>query len=151
MPPVEDAIWGKFIPALMGLTEAEVDDDMRALFTNSVKQGGLNLRDPVVTALCHRQSSLKRSTVLAKSLRAGCELDLAEHQECTRKAGHNVWKLRIDGEKALVAAQIAAPPNHVQKRLERIGSSKTGSWLTVVPERRNTLLSMKEMRDNLCL
>ena len=61
-------------------------------------------------------------------------------------------KLRIEGEKALVAAQLATAPKRVQKRLERIGCGETGSWLTVVPERRNdTLLSMEEMRDNLRL
>ena len=32
---------------------------MRALFANSVKQGGLNLRDPVVAVPRHRQSSLE--------------------------------------------------------------------------------------------
>ena len=38
LQPIKDAIRGKFIPALMGLTEAEVvDNDMRALFANSVK------------------------------------------------------------------------------------------------------------------
>jgi hypothetical protein len=37
LQPIEAAILGKFIPALMGLTEAEIDNDMRALFTNNVK------------------------------------------------------------------------------------------------------------------
>ena len=73
-----------------------------------------------------------------------------EDQECTRWAGRNARKLGIEGEKALVAAKLAAVPKRVQKRLKRIGSGKTGSWLTVVPERRNdTLLSMEKMRDNL--
>ena len=36
LQPTEDTIWGKFIPALMGLMEVEVDEDMRALFANSV-------------------------------------------------------------------------------------------------------------------
>ena len=59
LQPIEDAILGKFILALMGLVEAKVDNDMRALFANSVKQGGLNLRDPVATAPRHRESSLE--------------------------------------------------------------------------------------------
>ena len=53
LQPIENAIQGKFIPTLMGLTEAEVDNNMRALFANSVKQGRLNLRDSVVAAPCH--------------------------------------------------------------------------------------------------
>ena len=70
LQPIEDAIRGKFIPALMGLTGTEtVDDDMRALFANSVKQGGLNFRDLVVATPRHRWSSLEGSAVLVKSLR----------------------------------------------------------------------------------
>jgi hypothetical protein len=58
-------------------------------------------------------------------------------------------KLRIEEEKALVAAQMTLAPKRVKKRLEPIGSGKTVSWLTVVPERRNdTLLSMEEIQDN---
>ena len=53
----------------MGLTEAEVKNYMRALFANSVKQGGLNLSDPVVVVPCHRQSSIEGSDVLVKFLR----------------------------------------------------------------------------------
>ena len=53
LQPIEYAIWGKFIPALMGLMEAEVDDDIRAMFVNSVKQGGQHLRDPAAAAPYH--------------------------------------------------------------------------------------------------
>ena len=64
LQPIEDAIRGKFIPALMGLTGTEtVDDDMRALFANSVKQGGLNLRTPW---------SRRRATARAPSMGALC-------------------------------------------------------------------------------
>jgi hypothetical protein len=127
LQPIEDAVRGKFIPALIGLTGAEVvDNDMRALFANSVKQGGLNTRDPVVAAPRHRQSFLEGSAVLVKLLRAGGELDSVEHQECTRRAGHDARRLRIEGEKALVAAQLATATKRVQKRIERIGSGETG-------------------------
>ena len=80
----------------MGLMEAEVvDDNMRALVANSVKQDSLNLRDPVVAVPCHCQSFLEGSAVLVKLPRAGGKLDLVEHQECTRRAGHDARKLRI--------------------------------------------------------
>ena len=42
----------------MGRTEAEVDNDMRTLFANSVNQGGLHLREPVAASPRHRQSFL---------------------------------------------------------------------------------------------
>ena len=120
--------------------------------TNSVKQGGLKQRDPVVAASCHSQSSLEESSLPVKSLRAGGEVDSVEHQECTRRAGHEAQKLRIKEEKALFVAQMNAALKRVQKRLERIGSDKMGSWLTVAPERHsNTLLSVEEMQDNLHL
>ena len=37
LQPNKDALWGKFIPALIGLAEMEVNGNMRALFANSVK------------------------------------------------------------------------------------------------------------------
>ena len=77
---------------------------------------------------------------------------MVEHQKCTRRAGRGAQKLRIEGEKALVAAQLAVAPKRVQKRLKPIRSGETNSWLTVVPKRRNdTLLSMEEMQANLHL
>ena len=87
-----------------------------------------------------------------KSPRAGGELDLVEYQECTHRAICNARKLKIRRKKVLVATHVAAAPKRVQKQLKRIVSGKTGSWLTVVPERRNDiLLSKEEIRDNLRL
>ena len=134
------------------MTEAEVNNDMRALFARSVTQGGLNLHNPLVVAPRHRQSSLDGSTVLVKSLRAGGKLASVEQQECTRWDGCDALKPRIKGEKALVTSQMVTVLKRVHKRLERIGSSDTGSWLTVVPKHcNNTLLSMENIWDNLRL
>ena len=78
-----------------------------------MKQDKLNLRNPMVAAPRHRQSSLKGSAVLMKLLRVGDELDSMEHQEYTRRAGRDARKLRIEGEKALVAAQMATATKRV--------------------------------------
>ena len=75
-----------------------------------------------------------------------------EHKECIRRAGRDARKLRIKGEKALVAAQMATAPTRIHTQLKYIGSDETGSWLTVLHERRtDTLLSKEEMRNDLCL
>ena len=56
--------------------------------------------------------------MLVKSLRAGGKLDFVEHQECTRRADRETRKLRIEGEKALVAILLAAAPSHLHSSLE---------------------------------
>ena len=53
---------------------------------------------------------------LVKSLRAGGELDSVEHQECTRRAGREARKLRIEGEKALVATLLDKAPKRAARR-----------------------------------
>ena len=77
---------------------------------------------------------------------------MVDRKECPRQASLESRKERIQAEKALVVAEMAVAPERIQKRLERIGNVETGAWLTVVPDRlNNILLSMEEIRDNLCL
>ena len=49
--PVEEALRREFIPALFGRT-MEVTDKDRVLYANSVKAGGLGIRDPCHEAGC---------------------------------------------------------------------------------------------------
>jgi hypothetical protein len=151
LQPIEDAIQGKFIPALMGCTVEEAARiDFRTLLTHGVKQGGLNLRNPVAAAPKLRQSSVEATAVLVKSLLEGTALDTEEHKECVREARRKNKKERVEAEKAEVQRQMAAARADVRKRLERIG--ECGMWITATPNNlHGTLLSRDEMRDNLRL
>ena len=46
LKPIEVAIRGEFIPTLFGGLDGDIDDDLRRLLANGVKQGGVALRNP---------------------------------------------------------------------------------------------------------
>ena len=71
---VEVDIRGKLIPALLDLPPEEVTDELRALLSHDVKQGGLNFRKPATGAARLNQASVEASTVLVESLLGNGEL-----------------------------------------------------------------------------
>jgi hypothetical protein len=97
LAPVEDAIQQQLIPALLGVKFEEVSSDFRRMLANSVKQGGLNLRDPVAAADAQHEASREASVVLVKSLRESGELDTVEHRQCVRQAGAKARKAKVEG------------------------------------------------------
>ena len=81
LAPVEEAIQQHLIPALLGasLEEAAKDTktseaDLRRLLGNSVKNGGMAIRDPVASAERARNCSVAASKVLVESLVGGGSL-----------------------------------------------------------------------------
>ena len=50
LKPIKDAIHQLFIPALFDMKFEEIAPDFRRLLANSVKQGGMSIRDPVAGA-----------------------------------------------------------------------------------------------------
>jgi hypothetical protein len=147
LEPVETAIRELFIPALLGVPGAEVKDGLRTLLGNGVKQGGLNIRNPVEGAARTHQASVEAGETLVASLMAGGELDLELHQQTVRKAGATARKERVEGEQAFLKGMMATSSRAVKKRLERIG--ECGAWLSTTPNKLNgNLLSMEEWRDN---
>jgi hypothetical protein len=150
LQPVEDAIRECLIPALMEVQPNFVDGDLRSLLANGVKQGGLNIRNPVEGAEALHEASSAAGVVLVESLKTGSELDLELHKQCVREAGAEARKRRADAEKAKVEQMKASGSKPVKKRLERIG--QCGAWLTTTPNKLNgNLLSMEEWRDNVRL
>ena len=150
MQPVEDAIQQSLIPALLGVPVADVTPDFRLLLANGVKQGGLNIRNPIAAAPRSRQSSVDATATLVKSLMEHSELDSVAHRECVKLARLTARSERILAEVDVVDGMKVGARRDVVKRLDRIGS--TGAWLTAMPDCFNgTLLSCEEMRDNLRL
>ena len=147
LAPVEDAIQRFLIPALFTIPIADMTSDWRSLLSHSVKQGGMNMRNPVLGAARLHQASVEASTVLVASLMTNSTLNAGEHRACVRSAGATARKERLDREEAAVKAMVEVSSKAVGKRLERIG--ETGSWLTVLPDRLNkTCLSADEWKDN---
>ena len=68
---MEDAFVGDFIPALLEIQQGELTPTLRHLLGHGVKQGGINLRNPVESAAQMRQTSVDGGKILVASLLGG--------------------------------------------------------------------------------
>ena len=68
--------------------------------SHSVKQGGLNFRNPVMSAARLHQVSSEACEMLVKSLMEGDSLNSVEHKQCNYQAGATAGNERIEEEKA---------------------------------------------------
>ena len=89
---------------MMEMKSGTVSDNFRLLLSHSVKQSGLNFRNPVPSAARLHQALSEASVVLVKSLMLmeGGSLNLVEHNQCVRQEGATVRKERTEEEKAFV-------------------------------------------------
>ena len=71
MQPEENTIVGEFIPALLDIQPGKLTPTLHSLLGHGVKQGGMNLRNPVGSATLMSQASVKGSKVLVASLLDG--------------------------------------------------------------------------------
>ena len=150
LQPVEDAIREYLLPALLRCRPEEIDDDFRRLLSHGVKQGGVNIRNPVEAAPRLRQTSLAAGGLLAAAIVDGTAVNMEDHADCVREAGAKARMWRVQAEEDFVGVLSSAASTPVKKRLARIGL--TGAWLTVMPSfLAGTLLSALEFFDNLAL
>jgi hypothetical protein len=147
--PIETAISAKFIPALLQVSDP-VDDKVRLLLSQGVKQGGLALRNPVTSAPLLHASSKEACELLVKALHKNGELNADGHRACVREAGDRARKTRIKEEEASLEEMKKRDGRKVAKRLER--TKETGAWLSCVPNRFDgTEVSGEEFFDNLAI
>ena len=145
--PVEDAIAGNFIPAVLDIHPGKLTPTLRRLLGHGVKQGGMNLRNPVERAARMRKTSVDGGKVLVASLLCGEELNCEEHAVCVRSASKEARKERVEAETAFVDELKAAASKDVEKRYGRVGTN--GAWLIVHPDTLGgTLLPRQEFVDN---
>ena len=148
--PVEEALRDIFIPALFGRPTMKVTDDDRLLYTNSVKAGGLAIRDPCHEALSLNTTSKEASSVLVKALVEGTELSLAGHRASVKKASALARLSKKMDEEATVAARKGQANAKEKKRLTRIAGC--GAWLTRLPTRfEGNQVTEEEWHDNVSL
>jgi len=148
--PVEEALRDIFIPALFGRPTMKVTDDDRLLYTNSVKAGGLAIRDPCHEALSLNTTSKEASSVLVKALVEGTELSLAGHRASVKKASALARLSKKMDEEATVAVRKGQANAKEKKRLSRIAGC--GAWLTRLPTRfEGNQVTEEEWHDNVSL
>ena len=150
LQPVEDAIRAHLIPALFQTTPDKVPEDMRLLLTHGVKQGGMNIREPVEVAVRLHESSVEACEALVTSLTQDSRLDAQGHAQCVRQARTKVRKVRVEEETGTVETAVATARPAAKRRLERIG--RTGACWSLVPNKLNgTTISKDEFFNNVRL
>ena len=146
--PVEEALREVFVPALFrGLTEGLPTRENTCL---PVKQAGLDIPDPVKTALENWTSSCVITVHLVTALRGHAIFRTADHMACLR--GGRLAVRHRGGQRAEAALALALEGSPVLqvRRMQR--AANTGAWITVVPSTFNgTDLGAQEWRDALFL
>ncbi len=91
--PLECAIQGKFIPALIGLQSWEITGKYRLLLTHSISKGGLAIRNLVDTAAYVHLASKQATLHLTESLVGpAVGFDLGQHLIMAQSAAPPVFK-----------------------------------------------------------
>ena len=149
--PLEKEIRTSFLPALLGIPPTAIDGGYRQLLTQSVKQGGLAIRNPVDTAPCIHSASLAATRYLTESLvsKGTGRFDLGAHRTCATEAGQAARRSRLIDEQFFLDRRGRDNPS-VARRDKR--NCAAGAWLSVFPNRLNgTGLSADKWRDNVRL
>jgi hypothetical protein len=147
--PIESAIYEKFIPALLEVSDP-VDNTFCQLLMQGVTMGGLGLCNPTTSPLLLHQSSVDVCDLLIKALHIGGGLSAEAHKACVCEAGYQTCKARLKEEEAYLDGLKASGGRKMAKPLERM--SKTGAWLSAIPNHFDgTELSREEFQDNLAI
>jgi hypothetical protein len=114
----------------------------------STKFSGLGLPDPTQSAAESYMSSAVGTSLLAKSLRDGAKLDVAEHcKQVSHGRKTSQTRKAANSEELLVSLGDGATAGE-KRRLDR--ARETGGWLNILPDSLNgTELSTEEFRDSL--
>jgi hypothetical protein len=145
--PLEMAIRNYLAPALLGIGAHEMDGEFRELLTQSVKKGGLALRNPLDAAPYVHKTSKAATRHLVLSLVDGEHpFDHNSHRVTAALAGSCSRHDRLDREQDFLDKRWVGKPA-VKRRDKR--AMQAGLHYSVVPSLLNgTTLSANEWRDN---
>ena len=142
--PVEEDIAKAFFPALFeGAGDGAPGREITRL---PVKQAGMALPNPTLTAPENCQASCVITGHLVPALRGQVPFRTADHAAFLRDGRAAVRRQNAAKAVASLETTIARAPAVVTRRLRR--ATKTGAWLTVQPSTVNgTELGAQEWRD----
>ena len=146
LEPLEDAL-ASFLSTLL---DAPLDDDgkLRTLLGHKVKQAGMGIPKPTVSAESVFETSLSACSELIRSLRHRIDIDTDAHKQQVGAARNAARAERESIERSECNRQIEGADRLEENRMKRAKSS--GSWLSTVPTHRNgTTLSAEEFTDNI--
>jgi hypothetical protein len=148
--PVEQALRQEFIPALMGLPKEEITGHFHELLSQSVKKGGIGIRNPVDHANHELATLLEAASYLVMSMiGTGEQFSVTTHNCNVSRARAEACKMRLEREQDYLSH--GAEGKRAEKRsMEHVG--RVDAVFTAVPNRQNgTVLSAGEFRDNIRL
>jgi hypothetical protein len=147
--PIEEAIAGIFLPALLGESEAGVQT-LRRQLALSVRTAGLGIPDPRECARGNFDGSRQITRTLTASLLAREALHTEGYRLEAGKCRRLLRLTRVGEGEVLLSEIKSAASQMAVCRIER--AKLTGAWLTVMPDKLNgTVLSAEEFRDSLRL
>jgi hypothetical protein len=150
MAPLEQAIQKFFLPALFEESEANLTA-LRPLLGLGVGKAGLGVPDPGATAKANLLASQTITGSLTESLVARAPLNTVAYSLGASQLRKDCRRDRmIADDGTLQRLKGASSSLQTKRRMDR--ATKTGAWLTVMPDRLNgTDLSADEFRDSLLL
>jgi hypothetical protein len=141
---VEEALSTSFLPALFGVTEADIT--IRKLANLPVKKSGLAIPDPTTTADENWTTLTVVRGHLIAALRGTTEFRSADHVS-TMTSARAEMRLRKLSDSDAKLASILSPLSKDQCRTIKRGQH-TGAWLSALPSTLNGMeLSAQEFRD----
>ena len=144
--PVERALREEFIPALLGMPKEDITGRFREILNQSIKKGGLGIRNPVDTAGLVHATSNEASEYLVQTMVEGKPFEIRNHNSFVTAACQEARATRLEREQEYLELWAEGNPAEL-RRMRRAG--KTGVYLTAFPNRDNgTVLSADEFRDN---
>ena len=135
-------------PTLFG--GEETDTDFRKKLGHRVKNGGLCIPDPRLSAKIVYNTCNAASGELVDSIPGRTALNYVGHRACVRGASAGKRKERKHVEMVELYRRKEIAGGQERNRLHR--ATRNGTWLRAIPHRLNdTELSREEFRDNICL
>jgi len=94
LEPIKKAIRTKFLPALYGIGQDDIDHELRNELALAVSSGGIGISNPMTTAPAMFDTLVEACSELTASLVNGEALDILAHGEQVGKAVTSAHKTR---------------------------------------------------------
>ena len=147
--PIREAILTHLIPAILGRESSHSEQE---LFSLPPRLGGLALKNPLEEAKSNYYTSINANNILINAILTGCELNNSNHEDHVRYVISEQKKVKNVANRMNSLNIINEMPEKAQKSLQRILTTKSSQWLTIVPSIiNNTDLSATQFRDALAM
>ncbi|KAL7458901.1 hypothetical protein ACHAXS_000437 [Conticribra weissflogii] len=150
LAPIEKAICCNFLPALFGGSSPMViNNNFHRLLGQSVKMGGIGIRDPTKVANRLFHVSKDATAILIKNLAANADFSIEAYQAQVKQALSMMHRDHATEEEAFLD-NLSSRDRSLRNHLD--ATKESGAWLTALPRCLNgTQLSPQEFQDALRL